>query len=236
MKTNQKTSKGFTLVELLVVIAIIATLAGIATPMILNARKAGDRTQAVSNAKQLGLALIEFDTEFGSFPDNITAQEVQEVTQSPIQPLLGAFSNDFFRQLLAYGIQSEEIFYAKTTYTRKPDNVILNNQALEPGEVGFGYVMPRPQVGMSTAGNPGLPVAVAPLVQGGQWTFERDTYANKAVILRLDNSVSSPLIRESDNRVSVGGGNTLESVGPQTVWGPADVPTLMPPTPRGGGN
>ena len=43
--------KGFTLVELLVVIAIIAVLAGIATPLILKAQKAGDRTKALANAK-----------------------------------------------------------------------------------------------------------------------------------------------------------------------------------------
>ena len=52
--------KGFTLVELLVVIAIIAVLAGIATPLILKAQKAGDRTKAIANAKSIASGLMSF--------------------------------------------------------------------------------------------------------------------------------------------------------------------------------
>ena len=229
-------SRGFTLVELLVVIAIIATLAGIATPMILNARKAADRTQAVSNAKQVGLAMIEFEQEFGSFPDQDTAQSVQDATGTALNIANPSSANDFFRQLLAYGLQSEDIFFAKTTYTRKPDNNILGPNALEAGEVGFGYVTDQ-NVGLSTAGNPGQVLAAAPLLDAqANWTFDRDAYAGKAVILKLDNSVSSPTIRESDNRVTIGNGMTLESVQQGSVWSQGMVPTMRPPLRRGGGN
>lgn len=236
MKTNTKQTKGFTLVELLVVIAIIATLAGIATPMILKARKAGDRTQAVSNAKQIGLALLDFDTEYGSFPDDTTSEDVQESTGSSYT-MTGSYSNDYFRQLIAYGVQSEDIFYAKTSYTRKPDNVIQNTDALDAGEVGFGYIMKEQGVGLSTSGNPGIPVIVAPLIEDAtDWRFDADPFDGKAVILKLDNSVSSPIIRtqgSGENKVSVGNGNNLEDTGDDTVWGSNSNPALMAPEPRG---
>jgi len=234
MKYQRHNPRGFTLVELLVVIAIIATLAGIATPMILNARKAGDRTQAVSNAKQVGLSLFDFDQEFGSFPDDDTAEEVVEQTGTDLN-LSGGTANDYFRQLIAFGMQSEEIFYAKVPGTKKPDNVITGTEALDEGEVGFGYVMLDETTGQSTAGNPGRPVIVAPLLDAStNWEFDPNPFDNKAVILRLDNSVQIPSINQRTNKVSVGGGNNLEDTGEDTVWGTNTTPALQPPNLRGG--
>lgn len=44
---------GFTLIELMVVVAIIATLAAIAIPNLLEARKAGNQTAALAELKSL---------------------------------------------------------------------------------------------------------------------------------------------------------------------------------------
>ena len=93
MKTNNRKLRGFTLVELLVVIVIIAALAGLSAPMILRQRKAADRTEAINNAKQIGLALLEFDQEFGGFPDDDTAESVADATGSSLN-LSGGKSND----------------------------------------------------------------------------------------------------------------------------------------------
>ncbi|BCX47212.1 hypothetical protein HAHE_11200 [Haloferula helveola] len=215
------------------VIVIIAALAGLSAPMILRQRKAADRTQATSNAKQLSLALIEFDQEFGSFPDNDTAELVSDATGTDLT-LSGDSSNDYLRQLVAYGIQSEDIFYAKTTYTREPDNVISTGKALDAGEVGFGYVMLTGNVAQNTAGNPGRPVLVAPLLDAStNWEFDPDPYGGKAVILKLDTSVDQPLIRDKDKYVTVGGGRTLQQTGDDTVWGTASTPMLAAPRKRG---
>jgi hypothetical protein len=54
----------------------IAILAGLAAPVILKQRQAADRTEMTNNARMLHLALIEFDSEYGSFPsDKLAADE-----------------------------------------------------------------------------------------------------------------------------------------------------------------
>jgi len=52
--------KAFTLIELLVVIAIIAILAAILFPVFAQAKEAAKRTACLSNAKQIGLALVMY--------------------------------------------------------------------------------------------------------------------------------------------------------------------------------
>ena len=64
--------------ELLVVIVIIAALAGLTAPMVIRQRKKADQTEAVSNARQIGFALFEFETAYGSFPDATTGPTVIE--------------------------------------------------------------------------------------------------------------------------------------------------------------
>lgn len=235
MKTNHKTPRGFTLVELLVVIVIIAALAGLTAPMVIRQRKKADQTEAVSNARQIGLALFEFENEYGSYPDATTARAVTDATGSQLV-LTGTTSNDYFRQLLAGNFtQSEKMFYAKIPNAKKPDDNIATTNAMAEGEVGFGYML-NGTAGFNAAGNPSRPLAVTPLFDNTvNGDFDPAPFDSKAIILRMDNSVTSINIK-LDKKINLGGTESgLLTKGANTVWGEmTETPTIAAPKMKSG--
>ncbi|RYD48048.1 MAG: hypothetical protein EOP85_04335 [Verrucomicrobiaceae bacterium] len=201
------------------ILSIVVVLAGIAAPKVFRSRRVTDYTAAVSNARQIGLALFEFDTEYGKFPDESTIEAIRRTTGTEMK-LGNTSSNDFFRQLIASGIAfSEQMFHAKIPGARKPDGVTTGNKALEKGEVGFSYL-----AGLSSKGNPGRPVLVTPLIQGTD-RFDRTVFDGKAVILRMDNSAASIII-DKDGHALLDGRNVLDPSHP--VWG-GNPPRLVWP-------
>jgi len=234
MKTNRKQPSGFTLVELLVVIVIIAALAGLALPTILKNKSLADRTEATSNARQIGLVLFAFDDEYGSFPGNDTAEDVKQSTGTALD-FGGTFSNDYFRQLIATVGKSEKIFWAKTPYSkRKPDDIVEPGKALEAGEVGFGYVMASQTEGQSSSGEGNRPVVVTPLYKAqSNWEFDPEAFGEKAIVLRLDSSATAETIRTDNRFVNIGENRFLQTKGDNTPWGNDLDPILRAPQTKG---
>lgn len=68
---------GFTLVELLVVIAIIGVLVALLLPAIQAAREAARRTQCNNNLKNIGLAVLNFESSLQQFPTGGTMPDVR---------------------------------------------------------------------------------------------------------------------------------------------------------------
>ncbi len=65
---NLKSKKGFTLIELLVVIVIMIFLAGITLPIVSSIQTNAKKGVTSAQISQLGLALKQFESDFGFYP------------------------------------------------------------------------------------------------------------------------------------------------------------------------
>lgn len=159
-------------------------IALLATPGVLRSATKPHRTQAISNAKQIGIALYAFHQEFGVYPNDTSVDLVNKKLPDHGHKLTGKSSNALLRQLLAAEIVPvEEIFYAKIKEAKEPDGNINPGKALQKGEVGFAYIANLPQ-----ANEPRTPILLTPLIPGTT-KFDPKPFDGFAFILKIDHSV-----------------------------------------------
>ncbi len=216
----RKLRKGFTLVELLVVIAIIALLAGVAYGPILNQINKGHQMQALSNMKNVGVAMNEFksNSRLGNYPDDTTADRIVKLHSymAGIGKLAGDTSNDYFRQLLSSESVTEGNFYAKIQTpaggsTVSPDNVTDEGKALSAGEVGISYVLRKGDngkkvgIGSAVGGYPLMVTSVLPAEDGSTVVpanavrFDAESFRGNVIIFKADQSASTLELDDNDN-------------------------------------
>jgi hypothetical protein len=181
---------------------LMLVLFGLSAPVILKSKKSPKRAETINNIKQLNLALIDFEADYGRFPDATTIADVQSETHTTLA-LGTSTSNDYFRQLIAAGNRSERIFWAPIPATPRKPNDVLGADALKKGECSFAYV-----TGLTTADDPATPVAMTPMIPG-TYQFDSSAFGDKAIILRIDGSAKSETIRFDTKEVSIQGGRTL---------------------------
>lgn len=170
----------------------------------------------------MSCALLEFDAEYGRFPDESTASAVRENTGSP--PVLGTkTSNGFFRQIIASGLaQSEVMFHAEIPGTHKPDGIFDSAYMLEKGECGFSYI-----VGLSAKSNPARPLVVTPLIPGTD-RFDPVPFNGYAVVLRVDGGPTVMVlpINQHGEVIDSSGKHIFDPANP--IWG-GEKPVIVWP-------
>lgn len=116
---------GFSLVELLVAIGIISILVGLSLPAIQAAREAGRRSQCQNKMRQLGLAMLNYESSHQLFP---TGYSTQPGSATPLAT--------WIVPLLPYMEQSSIYDQSRLAYSS------VENPFVNPPHTAFGTVMP----------------------------------------------------------------------------------------------
>jgi type II secretory pathway pseudopilin PulG len=220
------------IVKLGILLSILTMLAGAIVPLFLKAEKKAALSQTLSHARQIGLALFDFDTDYGSYPNSSTIAKVK-AANSNTWPLGDTTSNDLFKQLFVSKIiTDEQIFYARQQGAREPDNIISSErETLAAGECAFAYLP-----GASTGNHGKRPLAVTPLIPG-TLKFDPRPLEGRAVVLQVDNTVIVYEIRPDGTAVDPMGRDIFdprqsywEGIPPIVKW--ANLPLYQPPPTR----
>jgi prepilin-type N-terminal cleavage/methylation domain-containing protein len=130
VRSKHRQVRGFTLVELLVVISIIGVLIALLLPAVQAARRSANRTQCLSNLKQLGLALEHFmDTQGarGRFPvaARLPSEEPlddKRPTRPSIVTVLGPYCENNAEMFHC----PSDVFYRKMGFNKANENADLS--------------------------------------------------------------------------------------------------------------
>lgn len=115
---DRDTEQGFTLVELLVVIAIIGVLVAILLPAIQAAREASRRSACQNNLRQIGLALLNFESTNKELPVGAKSQKID------IFPY-DTYGTSWFVEILPY-LEQQSLYEKLDRIGANSGSVLLN--------------------------------------------------------------------------------------------------------------
>jgi len=122
----------------------------------LERRKEARITKMFRYFRSLGYCMVNFDSEYGTFPDDETLADVCTASGQAPWPLIT--SNDYFRQMIV--ARTPEMIFSDgglSGWTRKADGIVRpRSKALEAGECAWAY-FPH-----SSSGHPGRPILAYP--------------------------------------------------------------------------
>jgi len=222
---KKRTSAAFTLIELLVVITIIAILASIALPAFTSVQTKGKQTKALSNGKQIALAMRLFASDHdGNYPSYVVDANGVPTTTPPTNV---ASSNDAFAQLFPTYIKSEAIFYVggSAWCAQSPPDEVQDATLLVPptstlnnGENEWALVLR-----LNDTFNPSVPLIADGFVTGGESShrYTKDQSlpggvwkGQVAIVIRADGS--SGALQKVDP-------NSMKVIGPNGGNNPGDI-------------
>ena len=225
---------GFSVVKIFLYTIVLGVIVAIGLYFVAPSmmRRYPEQAIAIQHGKQIAMALEEFRTEYGSYPDQDTAIIVKQKSQSLLE-LNGNYSNGYFRQLILSGIiEDSEIFhaYSKHVDAKRPAKISeISN--LESGEVDFGYIM-NGDIGLDKA-YPRQVVLVTPLLNSSiNGEFDIAAMGGMAVLIYLDGSAMvTGIFKDHKVRITCDAQTLLET-GKGTIWGTKVKPVIKPPKPN----
>jgi prepilin-type N-terminal cleavage/methylation domain-containing protein/prepilin-type processing-associated H-X9-DG protein len=126
-------SRAFTLIELLVVVALIALLIGLLLPAVQSAREAARRAYCLSNLRQIGTAIHNYQTSFGCMPMGRWLTGDSRYFEQPSVPCaLWVIDRSFLVQTLSF-MEQNNLYNSinQNTYIRSYENTTYIGTALQ---------------------------------------------------------------------------------------------------------
>ena len=201
--------------------------------------RSSDKAKSINNLKQIGIALAEFDSHYGYFPQQEFPEEL--TSQSPEAALFiqkeRDDSNYLLGQLIYLGFtDSEKIFdmgHSVGPEFQADDVYDSKENLLQPGECEVAYLSATGNTPLNSLNIPEeAPLALSQVIPGTS-EFDPDYDRGEIAYLRGDSSVATTRLSPAKKNLPIRKPNKQQSLfdsGPDTLW-PDGPPKIHYPLP-----